>query len=348
MPLLYLKEVCMSFSMLRFISILSVASIFNSSALLAQEITLEQQIQPLAAKSLVLDIAQYGDTFVAVGERGHVFVYDKKWQQVNTPTLAQLTKVFFVSEDIGWAVGHDATIIHTQDGGLTWQLQMQSPEIEKPFLDLHFFDENNGIAIGAYGLFYRTNDGGKNWTGEYHQELLFEEDVAYLEELKAEDEALYLSERNSLLPHFNRVIPVSNDLIIMVGELGLVAVSSDKGNHWQKKDFPYEGSLFNASVVDNSVYVMGLRGHLFKSDKDLAVWQEIILPVDSTINAGIPLEGSVLRIVGNAGVIIDVTEKGDTQLVEQRQGENLVAIAEDSTGVLWVAGNKGLIKLEQK
>ncbi|MCL1058157.1 YCF48-related protein [Shewanella gelidimarina] len=338
----------MSFSMLRFISLLSVASIFNSSALLAQEQTLEQQIQPLAIHSLVLDIVQYGHTLVAVGDRGHAFVYDKKWQQVNTPTFALLTKVFFVSEDEGWAVGHDATIIHTEDGGLTWQLQMQAPEIEKPFLDLHFFDKDKGIAIGAYGLFYRTNDGGENWISEYHQELLFEEDVAYLEELKAEDEALYLSERNSLLPHFNRVVSVSNDLLIMVGELGLVAISSDQGVHWQKNDFPYEGSLFNVSVVDNSVYVMGLRGHLFKSNKDFATWQEIMLPIDSTINAGILLEDSVLRLVGNAGVIIDVTENGDAQLVEQRQGENLVAIAKDSTGMLWVAGNKGLIKLEQK
>lgn len=338
----------MSFSMLRFISILSVASIFNSSALLAQETNLEQQIQPLAAHSLVLDIAQSGNTLVAVGERGHAFIYDSQWQQVATPTVAQLTKVFFISEAKGWAVGHDATILHTEDGGKTWQLQMQSEDIDKPFLDLLFFDENNGIAIGAYGLFYRTNDGGKSWISEYHQELLFEEDVAYLEELKAEDEALYLSERSTLLPHFNRVIPVTNGQLIMVGELGLVALSSDNGRNWHKQDFPYEGSLFNSSVVGDTVYVMGLRGHLFRSEAQLSQWQEVTLPVDSTINAGIAIDKSTLRLVGNAGVVIDVLANGEATLVEQRQGENLVAIAKDTAGGLWVAGNKGLIKLEQK
>lgn len=338
----------MSFSMLQFISALSVASIFNSSAVLAQESKLEQQIQPLAAHSLVLDIAQSGNTLVAVGERGHAFIFDNQWQQVATPTVAQLTKAFFISENKGWAVGHDATILQTKDGGKTWQLQMQSVEIEKPFLDLLFFDENNGIAIGAYGLFYRTADGGNNWISEYHQELLFEEDVAYLEELKAEDEALYLSERSTLLPHFNRVIALTNGQLIMVGELGLVAVSADNGHHWQKQNFPYEGSLFNASEVGDNVYVMGLRGHLFKSQIQLAQWQEVMLPVDSTINAGVALDDSTLRIVGNAGVVIDVTAQGNASLVEQRQGENLVAIAKDTDGGLWVAGNKGLIKLEQK
>ncbi|MCL1137146.1 WD40/YVTN/BNR-like repeat-containing protein [Shewanella pneumatophori] len=338
----------MSFSMLRFISILSFISLFHTVPVLAQEKNLQQQIQPLAANSLILDIAKNQQTLVAVGERGHAFVFDKTWQQVNTPTEVLLTKAFFVSPLKGWAVGHDATILHTQDGGHSWQLQMQSAEIEKPFLDVLFFNEQEGVAVGAYGLFYRTLDGGNTWSSEYHQELLFEEDVAYLEELKAEDEALYLSERSTLLPHFNRIIPATNNTLLMVGELGLVATSVDKGLTWLKQDFIYEGSLFNASIVDDTAFVMGLRGNVFISDLQLVNWTKVNLPVDSTINAGLRLGEGTLRVVGNAGVIIDITTAGESQLVEQRQGENLVAIAEDSEGHLWVAGNKGLIKLEQK
>ncbi|MDR8523674.1 YCF48-related protein [Shewanella fidelis] len=338
----------MSFRMLRFISIVSVFSLFHSVPVLAQEKNLKQQIQPLAANSLILDIANNQQTMAAVGERGHAFVFNKTWQQVNTPTDALLTKVFFISPLKGWAVGHDATILHTADGGQSWQLQMQSAEIEKPFLDILFFNEQEGVAVGAYGLFYRTLDGGNTWNSEYHQELLFEEDVAYLEELKAEDEALYLSERSTLLPHFNRIIPVTNNTLLMVGELGLVATSLDKGHTWLKQDFLYEGSLFNAAVVENTAFVMGLRGNVFVSDLQLAEWSKVNLPINSTINAGLRLGEGTLRAVGNGGVIIDITTTGESQLVEQRQGENLVAIAEDSEGNIWVAGNKGLIKLEQK
>ncbi|MGS0675557.1 YCF48-related protein [Shewanella sp. 0m-4] len=338
----------MSFSMLRLISILSVLSLFQSFSLLAQEATFEQQIQPLAADSLVLDITKNQHTLVAVGERGHAFVYQDAWKQVETPTQALLTKAFFITPKKGWAVGHDATILHTEDAGQSWQLQMQSAEIEKPLLDILFFNEQQGVAVGAYGLFYRTEDGGNSWNSEYHQELLFEEDVAYLEELKAEDEALYLSERSTLLPHFNRIIPVTDDMLIMVGELGLVATSVDQGRSWIKQDFIYEGSLFNAAIVDDTAYVMGLRGNVFTSDLTLIDWRKVALPVDSTINAGIKLGEGTLRVIGNAGVIIDISASGESQLVEQRQGENLVAIAEDSEGNLWVAGNKGLIKLEQK
>ncbi|MCL1145888.1 WD40/YVTN/BNR-like repeat-containing protein [Shewanella sp. 10N.261.52.F9] len=338
----------MSFSMLRFLSVLSLFSLFQSTSLLAQENNLQQQIQPLAANSLVLDIAKNQQTLVAVGDRGHAFIYQDSWRQVSTPTQVLLTKAFFITPNKGWAVGHDATILHTQDAGLSWQLQMQSPEIEKPFLDILFFNEQNGIAIGAYGLFYRTQDGGRTWKSEYHQELLFEEDIAYLEELKAEDETLYLSERSTLLPHFNRILPVNDTTLIMVGELGLVATSIDEGRNWIKQDFLYEGSLFNVAVVSNTAFVMGLRGNVFRADLNLVDWRKVELPVDSTINAGIQLGEDTLRVVGNAGVIIDISTSGESQLVEQRQGENLVAIAEDSQGNLWVAGNKGLIKLEQK
>lgn len=338
----------MSFSMLRFVSILSLVSLLQAFSVQAQESKLEQQTQPLATSSLVLDIVNNQQTLIAVGERGHAFIYQDSWKQVNTPTNALLTKVFFITPDKGWAVGHDATILHTANGGKSWALQMQSQEIEKPFLDIYFFTEQHGVAVGAYGLFYRTYDGGKTWNSEYHQELLFEEDVAYLAELKAEDESLYLSERSTLLPHFNRIIQVTDNTLIMVGELGLVATSTDKGQNWLKQDFIYEGSLFNAAVIDNSAFVMGLRGNVFQSDLNLTDWQKVSLPVDSTINAGIKLDEGKLRLVGNAGVVIDITVAGESQLVEQRQGENLVAIAKDSEGNLWVAGNKGLIKLEQK
>ncbi|MEI6858197.1 MAG: YCF48-related protein [Shewanella sp.] len=339
----------MLFSMLRAIS--TCLFLFTSlpSVALANEVNdVNGQIQALAIDSIILDIATHGNTVLAVGERGHVFIFDEQaspqWLQVPSPTSAHLTKAFLVTPQLGWAVGHDATIIHTQDGGKTWQLQMESKEIEKPLLDIHFFDELNGIAIGAYGLFYRTLDAGIHWQSEYHQELLFEEDVDYLAELKAEDETLYLSERSTLLPHFNRVISTINDQLVMVGELGLVAVSNDQGRQWQKLDFIYEGSMFNAIYVKNTLFVMGLRGHVFKTDASLINWTEISLPVTSTINGVMLKKDGNLRLVGNAGAVIDVTLEGKSQLIEQHQGENLVSIARDPQGHIWIAGTKGLFK----
>ncbi|MGL5147969.1 MAG: WD40/YVTN/BNR-like repeat-containing protein, partial [Plesiomonas shigelloides] len=110
-----------------------------------------EQLQPKAAQSLLLDITRAGNKLVAVGERGHVLLGDGAWQQVATPTAAQLTKVFFFNDALGWAVGHDATILHTQDGGKSWQVQLSAPERERPLMDVLFTSETEGVVIGAYG-----------------------------------------------------------------------------------------------------------------------------------------------------------------------------------------------------
>ncbi len=285
---------------------------------------------------------------IAVGDRGHLFSFTGSWQQVNSPSRALLTKATLLTPELGWAVGHDATILHTQDGGKSWAEQMSSPEIEKPFMDVLFFDTKHGIAIGAYGLFYRTQDSGRHWQQEFHTELLYEEDQAYLDELKAEDESLYLQERSTLLPHFNRVVRLADGQLLMVGELGLAALSQDEGQSWRRIDFPYEGSLFNIIVAKQGIYVLGLRGHLFKSAGDLEQWQTIELGTKSTLNGGLVLSDDSIRLVGNGGVVIDVAADDSVSLVTQRQGENLVAIGQDKTGTLWIAGTKGLVALQQK
>ena len=82
------------------------------------------EIEPLAAGSLLLDLAVAGNRLVAVGERGHVLLSDDQgatWRQAKSvPTRVMLTAVFFVDAQYGWAVGHDETILNTADGGENW------------------------------------------------------------------------------------------------------------------------------------------------------------------------------------------------------------------------------------
>ncbi|EGM69774.1 YCF48-related protein [Shewanella sp. HN-41] len=336
----------MSFRILHSIAALGVGCLFSLPSYSVVSEPLSSQIQPLAASSLVLDIAHTGQYLVAVGERGHVLVLKDHWQQVPTPTSVQLTKVFFLNEKLGWAVGHDATIVHTQDGGQTWKLQMQSSEIEKPFLDVLFLNEQEGMAIGAYGLFYRTHDGGATWTEEFHQELLAEEDVSYLAELKDSDQAAYLTERASLLPHFNRLVALKDGRFLLVGELGLVAVSEDKGLSFTRTSFEYDGSMFNAIETQDAVYVMGLRGHVFKAEHSLAQWTEIEMPVQSSINSAMAVSDNALYLVGNAGIVIQLNQDDSSSIVTRRQGENLVSIAKDNQGNVWLSGSQGLFILK--
>lgn len=61
----------------------------------------------------------------------------------------------------GWAVGSDGFIVHTSDGGLTWEKQ-KSPSKES-LLKVDFPDKLNGWIVGEGGTVLHTSDGGKNW-----------------------------------------------------------------------------------------------------------------------------------------------------------------------------------------
>jgi photosystem II stability/assembly factor-like uncharacterized protein len=71
-----------------------------------------------------------------------------------------LSDVFFVSDDEGWmSISNEAIILHTSDGGETFEIQTT----QYPTEAIYMIDENEGYAGGANGRVYRTTDGGENW-----------------------------------------------------------------------------------------------------------------------------------------------------------------------------------------
>lgn len=259
----------------------------------------------LASKKLLTDIVKVGDRLVAVGDRGHILSSQDavSWRQAKVPVNVLLTDVFFLNDQLGWAVGHDATITATKDGGTTWTIQHHAPEIDKPFFSIYFKDANNGIVIGAYGLFLRTVDGGKTWNKEFHGEFLHPDDLDYLNELKAEDPEAYEDETNSILPHFNR-LAIDGDTLYLAGEVGLMASSDDFGVTWQRAEEFYAGSFFDiAKVSDNNILIGGLRSNLFQSNDSGATWQQISFGGTTSINRIFVISESKVVLLGNSGLL---------------------------------------------
>ncbi|WP_076417879.1 YCF48-related protein [Colwellia sp. UCD-KL20] len=295
----------------------------------ANDAITSSMIAPLAEKSLLLDITSIQQKkLVAVGERGHVLlsVDGNNWQQVSVPTQETLTSVFFINNLVGWAVGHNSTILKTTNGGNNWQLQHSNPSLQKPLLDIVFKDPFHGVAVGAYGQFLRTIDGGKTWLSEFHEEFLLEEDKAFLDELKVDDEEAYFDERESILPHFNRIIS-DGRTTYLVGEIGLIAKSNDLGLTWTKFDEIYRGSFFDLSRThEGNLVVAGLRGHVFRSLKNGTPWQESKTDTTSLLNSIVLSDEGRIFILGNNGVILESHDDGHSFVLKmQPDGKSLIA-----------------------
>lgn len=197
---------------------------------------------PMASRSLLTGIVQAGDRLVAVGSRGHILTSDDgaNWVQAQVPVDVLLTSLTFADARNGWAVGHDATILHTQDGGSTWSVQRFQPGASA-LLDVLFLDAQRGFAIGAYGQFLQTADGGANWT-------VLESPIV--------EEGL----------HFNALTRLNDGTLFLVGEQGMMAASND-GIEWRRLQSPYESSLFAVAAKGAAGAVVGgLRGNVYVSD----------------------------------------------------------------------------------
>jgi photosystem II stability/assembly factor-like uncharacterized protein len=284
---------------------------------------------PLVSQSLLLDITNIGQQkLVAVGEHGHIITSSdgKNWHQSNVPIQATLTNIFFYNEKLGWAVGHDASILHSQDGGSTWQVQLYKPFLEKPLLNIVFRTPLEGVAIGAYGLFFRTIDGGNTWINEFHNEFLLPDDAEYLAELKEEDEEAYLDEASSILPHFNRLV-IDGRTLYMVGEIGLIAKSYDFGRNWLRFEEIYQGSFFDMTrTMKGNLLVVGLRGHVFRSTKNGTPWQQQQTNTTALINDIVLTNDDRSFLLANNGTLLDSNDDGQSyQIKNQQDGKALIA-----------------------
>ncbi len=298
--------------------------------------------KPLASKSLLLDgvAVDDGALMVAVGERGHVLLSDdqgESWRQATTvPTRANLTGVFFHDLKLGWAVGHDAVILRTRDGGDTWERLYYAPEEERPFLDVYFKDAENGFAVGAYAFFLRTTDGGDTWTPQEITSSTAE----------AEEEDPYAYDYGADY-HLNHVARADSGRLYMAAEAGTIYRSDDEGETFSVLPSPYEGSFFGTlPLADDSLLVFGLRGHLFRSDDSGESWRALESGTVAILNDGLRLADGTIVVVGTAGALLLSRDGGETfELAAQADRLAVAAVLQADDGSLVLIGENGVRKI---
>ncbi|MCF6264350.1 MAG: YCF48-related protein [Xanthomonadales bacterium] len=284
--------------------------ILGLSTVLAEEQEFAEE-QPLAVKSLLLDITAVGNSWVAVGERGHILLSadGSNWKQAsNVPSKATLTSVFSL-EDKLWAAGHEATILSSSDGGNTWELQFQDMQAD-PIMDIVFISKQQGFALGAYGQLLVTLNGGQDWDFLDLNEVTIEAEFAATDDSADDEENNYaaaledLGCYETLECHLNAMVVMSNQRLMMIGERGYGFRSRDNGKQWQAIHLPYEGSMFGALLVsDECVLAFGLRGHAFRSCDFGSNWVAVDTGTQSSLLSG-ALGPRTVQLVGASGVLV--------------------------------------------
>ncbi|OGT34664.1 MAG: hypothetical protein A2W28_09840 [Gammaproteobacteria bacterium RBG_16_51_14] len=299
-------------------------------------------IAPLASRSLLLDGIVKGGKFVVVGERGHILLsgdgYD--WRQVEVPTQSTLTGVCFIDGNLGWAVGHDAVILKTTNGGQHWDKVHYEPEAEAPLLDVWFGDEHHGIAIGAYGNYLVSHDGGATWIRS-ELNVLDEGDPDEGDTEDTPDKDEFTGEYQL---HLNAIAQSDAGQLYIVAEAGRIYRSDNSGESWSEMPSPYIGSLFGVLPLSgNTVFVYGLRGHLYRSDDAGLTWQKMETGTMEMLTDGIRLSDGKIVIAGMGGALLVSPDNGASfALIQQSNRTGYAAVMEEDTQNLLMVGDGGI------
>ncbi len=306
----------------------------------------------LAPNTLLLDVATAGKRLVAVGQRGHIIYSDddgNSWSQAQVPVATLITSVTFADEKNGWAVGHGAIILNSQDGGETWHKQFdgivanemviaqaqkrvakiedlvanapedQVADLEYQLEEAQFaqedaeFDADVGPSKPLLDLWFLDNQTGFV-VGAYG--FFF----------KTEDGGKTWNNWGPRLDnperfHLNAINQITGGAMFIVGEAGIIYRSTDLGETWEMQESPYDGSLFGVSGNGNvnEVLVYGLRGHLFYSQDVGETWDQVNSDAEETLMSVAVGDKGNLAVVGNSGVMMLSNNYGETFRTHTRE-----------------------------
>lgn len=277
------------------------------------------------ARALLLDATRAGERIVAVGERGIVLYSDDEgatWKQAAVPVDPTLTAVTFVDAQHGWATGHDATILATVDGGLTWVKQFSDPELDVPLLALYFEDLRTGFAVGGRGNFFRTMDGGATWSDEV------------------------ILTRDEFDGHLFGIGKAASGSLFMASEQGVLFRSDDAGATWLQLDSPYNGSFFGVSFHGPRILAYGMRGHVAVSDDNGASWRMVPTGTDKSLMSATATADGVLVLAGLDGAIVTTRDGGETFALAPQEDRRKIARLLPTRDGAWLAfGENGVSRL---
>lgn len=267
----------------------------------------------MASEALLLDVASAGSRLVAVGEFGHVLLSDDKgtsWRQAaSVPTRNTLVGVTFLDNQTGYAVGHAATILKTEDGGDNWTLQYNERNGETPLFAVYFADAQNGIAVGGFSYTFETENGGETWT----QRDLVEDSYDDF--------------------HLNDVFADKKGNLYIPAEFGTVYKSRDRGQNWQAIETGYDGSFWGGLGLDNGdLLVFGMRGNVWRSSNSGGSWKQVDTGTDQSVSGGTQLEDGRIVLVGLSGTVLVSSDGGKSFTNQPRPDRLSFATAIGKTG----------------
>ncbi|MBK5408885.1 hypothetical protein JFU58_10070 [Pseudomonas sp. TH34] len=339
------------------------------AAPIADRLERASRVSASVSQAPLTAIQHLGKRLVMVGADGHILLREPngQLQQAKVPVDVLLTAVHFVDNLQGWAVGHDGVVLHSSDGGQSWDKQLDGRTInalmlawaeaevarleqalsadnpgsdeQQLALDNARFaldDINAGAAAGPsrplLDVWFRNAREG--WVVGAYGMVLHTRDGGqrwdYLPDLD-----------NPERLHLNAVLGLVNGDLLIAGEGG--RLYRQVNGQWLAAQQLTPASLYKLMQLrDGQILAMGFGASLFSSRDQGQHWQAIPLPIKASLYGGEQLADGSLWLTGQAGLLLHSTDLRQFSVHQSaNRGAWLGAVPLDNKQLALV-GNNGL------
>ena len=238
-----------------------------------------------------------------------------------------------------WVVGFDSVIVHSADGGATWNPQ-KSP-VTNSLCDASFVSATTGWIVGRVGTVLHTTDGGTTWEKQETGVMSHLFALSFADERNgwavgdfgtiihtADSGATWQKQGSGEDKIYNDVSFVDAQHGWAVGEYGTIYATADGGSIWQKQECKdiipvvsqsewesFAPSLYGVHFSDTSHgLACGMDGAIIATDDGGAAWKKIKNPAEASKVTlyKIKCTGKACMAAGQKGIALASADGGAT------------------------------------
>lgn len=239
-----------------------------------------------------------------VGELGRIYHTTdggKTFTRAEVDTQRAFLSVACLPDSSVFISGQKGAAIRTHNHGDTWETV--DTGTKRDLLSVDFATDKIGFAVGDYGTMLRTEDGGTSWSKiSLPSDLKLPEDVADI-----------VDPADVLLYDVDFVTPERG---WVVGEFGVIFVTSDGGKTWTTQQSGVETTLFGVEFADaNTGFATGIEEVLLRTTDGGQTWEKMKVPGRKGFVLGlydVAVQGNIGWAIGDSGLLLRTTDAGAT------------------------------------
>jgi len=284
--------------------------------------------------------------------------------------------VDFINADTGWIAGgertddagtRDGVIMHTVDGGMNWEIQLNRPVY---FNSVDFINSNEGWAVGrnsesyGEGVILHTINGGQTWTSQSNPIIESVDKVFFLDEnngwvVSNDWWGQIAHTTNGGQTWVSQTNPTKNPIVDVffinpqkgwaVGMDSTILRTTNGGQTWQRTDLTVSNNWYFRSVYfidEMHGWTVGVYGVIMLTTDGGVTWQEIVPGNGETLQSVFFIDALNGWAVGDAGTVLRSIDGGYTWF-NQYSGISrnyLCSVQFVDRNYGWISGEGGTIK----